>query len=146
MLFTSYNKKNKTIILCNVKRSFQHEGSVTDLESVIDAEQREYRRELQEHQILQDAMQGSNLLGMMIEDKPKFGRQSDEYMGDSDDYKMQMSGVNAVDLFIDPMSVFGSERHPALQEVLKQLDNSKKSRGEVRALEKKVYELRCKAR
>ena len=106
------------------------------MESVIDAEQREYRRELQEHDILQGAMQGSNLLGMMIEDKPKFGRQYDEsgQMGDSDGYKMQMSGVNAVDLFIDPMSVFGSERHPALQKVLKQLDNSKKSRGEIRAL------------
>ena len=88
-------------------------------------------------------MDGSNLLSMMMEDKPKFGRQSDEsaQFGAAPG----MKGVNAVDLFIDPMSVFGSERHPALQEVLKQLDNSKKSRGELRSLEYQLEQIRCKA-
>ena len=41
-----------------------------------------------------------------------------------------MQGSDAMDMFIDPLSVFGSERHPALQEVLKQIDKTKKSRGE----------------
>ena len=99
------------------------------MESLVDPDQKEYEQELQEHNLLQDALQGNNLLGMMIEDKPKFGRQHDN---------AKMSGVDAMDLFIDPLSVFGGERHPALQEVLKQIDQSKKSRGE-------IYELRCKA-
>ena len=41
-----------------------------------------------------------------------------------------VQGNDAMDMFIDPLSVFGSERHPALQEVLKQIDKTKKSRGE----------------
>ena len=41
-----------------------------------------------------------------------------------------LQGNDAMDMFIDPLSVFGSERHPALQEVLKQIDKTKKSRGE----------------
>ena len=100
------------------------------MESIIDPDQKAYQQELEEHNLLQDALQGNNLLGMMIEDKPKFGRQHDD--------GPKMTGVDAMDLFIDPMSVFGGERHPALQEVLKQIDNSKKSRGE-------ISELRCKA-
>ena len=94
----------------------------------MDPDQKEYQQELQEHNLLQDALQGNNLLGMMIEDKPKFGRQHDN----------QMAGVDAMDLFLDPMSVFGGERHPALQQVLKNIDESKKSRGE-------IMQLRCKA-
>ena len=88
------------------------------MESLIDPDQQEYQQELKEHNLLQDALQGNNLLGMMIEDKPKFGRQHDK--------SPQMAGVDAMDLFIDPLSVFGGERHPALQEVLKQIDKSKR--------------------
>ena len=53
-------------------------SSLDELESAIDAEQRAYQQELTEHRLLQDAMSGNNLLGMMIEDKPKFGRQVDD--------------------------------------------------------------------
>ena len=81
--------------------------------------------------MLQDALQGNNLMMMMMDDKPKFGRQ--EAPG--------MKGVDAMDLFIDPMSVFGSERHPALQEVLKQIDKSKQSRGELTALKGMLHKL-----
>ena len=40
------------------------------MESLVDPDQKEYQQELQEHNLLQDALQGNNLLGMMIEDKP----------------------------------------------------------------------------
>ena len=100
------------------------------MDFLIDPDQKEYQKELEEHNLLQDALQGNNLLGMMIEDKPKFGRQHD---------KFQAAGIDAMDMFIDPMSVFGGDRHPALQEVLKGIDASKKSRGEIQAL-------RCKAK
>ena len=98
--------------------------------NIIDADQREYQQELQEHNLLQDALEGNNLLGMMLEDKPKYGVETD--------VSRMRKGVDAMDLFIDPLSVFGSERHPALQEVLKQLNNQKQNRGE-------ITELRCKA-
>ena len=68
--------------------------------------------------ILQDAMSGQNLLGMMEEPKAKFNRPRD------------MQGSDALDLFIDPIAIFGSDRHPALQEVLQQLDLCKKFRGD----------------
>lgn len=68
--------------------------------------------------ILQDAMTGQNLLGMMEEPKAKFNRPRD------------MQGNDALDLFIDPIAIFGSDRHPALQEVLQQLDLCKKFRGD----------------
>ena len=109
------------------------------MNSLYDPDEREYRQELQDHNLLQDALQGNNLLGMMIEDKPKFGRQSDSTP------HPEIAGANAIDLFVDPLSIFGSERHPALQEVLKQLDKSKKSRGEILELQKQLDYKRCKA-
>lgn len=69
--------------------------------------------------IIQDAMTGNNLLGMMEEPKDRFGRGRD------------MSGSDALDLFIDPIAVFGSDRHPALVAVLQQLDLSKRHRGTI---------------
>ena len=68
--------------------------------------------------VLQDAMTGFNLLGMMEEPKEKFNR------------PRQMAGADSIDLFIDPIAIFGSEKHPALQEVLQQLDLCKKYRGD----------------
>jgi hypothetical protein len=68
--------------------------------------------------ILQDAMTGQNLLGMMEEPKQKFNRSRD------------FSGSDSLDLFIDPIAIFGSDRHPALQEVLQQLDMCKRNRGD----------------
>ena len=128
----------KTPLYCETLISKSKEGSVDgsiDL-SMIDPEQREFQQELQEHNLLQDALQGNNLLGMMIEDKPKFGRQSDG----------MAAGVDAMDLFIDPMAAFGGEKHPALQEVLKKIDQSKKSRGELQELRKSLQLLVCKAK
>jgi hypothetical protein len=69
--------------------------------------------------IIQDAMTGNNLLGMM--DEPKAG-----YNNKSSD----KSGSDALDIFIDPSAVFGSDRHPALLAVLKDLDLTKRKRGE----------------
>jgi len=60
--------------------------------------------------IIQDAMTGNNLLGMMDEQK-------------------DVSGSDSLDLFIDPSAIFGSEKHPALLAVLKQLDLTKRKRG-----------------
>ena len=82
-----------------------------------------YQDEVKEQRLLEEAMSGQNLLGMMIEDKPKFGQEV-ETGGDA------VEGVDAIDLFLDPMSVFGSERHPALQEVLKQIEKQKEERGD----------------
>ena len=88
-----------------------------------DPDLKAYKDELKEQRLLDEALKGQNLLGMMIEDKPKFGQQPT--VADS-----KVEGVDAIDLFLDPMSVFGSERHPALQEVLKQIEKQKESRGE----------------
>ena len=115
------------------------------MESTIDAEQKLYQQELTEHNMLQDALSGNNLLGMMIEDKPKFGRQTESTIfGTPEAAPSQagMKGADAIDLFIDPMAVFGSERHPALQEVLKQIEKSKTNRGEA---QKELKLKRCKA-
>ena len=106
------------------------------MDSLIDPDQKEYQKELEEHNLLQDALQGNNLLGMMIEDKPKFGRQHD---------KFAVEGIDAMDMFIDPMAIFGGDRHPALQEVLKKIDDSKKSRGEIQAIKSEIQAIRCKA-
>ena len=69
--------------------------------------------------ILRDAMTGHNLLGMMEEPKAKFNQPRD------------FSGADSLDLFIDPIAIFGSDRHPALQEVLQQLDMCKRHRGDL---------------
>ena len=82
-----------------------------------------YQDEVKEQRLLEEAMSGQNLLGMMIEDKPKFGQEVETGGG-------AVEGVDAIDLFLDPMSVFGSERHPALQEVLKQIEKQKEERGD----------------
>jgi len=103
---------------------------------MIDPEQREYQQELQEHNLLQDALQGNNRLGMLMEAKPRLGRRKDG----------RAAGVEARDLFIDPMAAFGGEKHPALQEVLKKIDQSKKSRGELQELRKSLQLLVCKAK
>jgi hypothetical protein len=72
------------------------------------------------NKILQDAMSGMNLLGMMEEPKQKINRRRD------------FSGSDSLDLFIDPVAIWGSDRHPALQEVLQQLDMCKRNRGDLR--------------
>jgi hypothetical protein len=71
--------------------------------------------------ILRDAMSGQNLLGMMEEPKAKFNQNRD------------FSGSDSLDLFIDPIAIFGSDRHPALQEVLQQLDMCKRHRGDLQS-------------
>ena len=103
-------------------------GSDDDVDSIMemaeaDPDLKAYKDELKEQRLLDEALKGQNLLGMMIEDKPKFGQQPT--VADS-----KVEGVDAIDLFLDPMSVFGSERHPALQEVLKEIEKQKESRGE----------------
>jgi len=104
-------------------------GSVADdMESIMELEDIDpalqiYQNELKEHKLLQEAMAGQNLLGMMIEDKPKYGQQGIQE-------EEAVEGIDAIDLFLDPTSVFGSERHPALQEVLKQIEKQKEKRGE----------------
>jgi len=60
----------------------------------------------------------SNLLSMMEEPKETFNQSRSE-----------MAGSDAVDLFIDPISIFGSERHPALVAVLQQLNETRRHRG-----------------
>lgn len=70
------------------------------------------------NKIIRDAMAGNNLLGMMEEPKDRYNKPKDE-----------MAGTDTLDLFIDPIAIFGSDRHPALVAVLKQLDMSKKFRG-----------------
>jgi hypothetical protein len=70
--------------------------------------------------IIQDAMAGNNLLGMMEEPKDRYSKPR----GD-------MAGNDCMDLFIDPIAIFGSDRHPALVAVLQQLDMSKRHRGKV---------------
>jgi hypothetical protein len=91
-----------------------------------DPDLKAYRDELKEQRLLDDALKGQNLLGMMLEDKPKYGHNS----GEADSAESKVEGVDAIDLFLDPMSVFGGERHPALQEVLKQMEKQKDKRGE----------------
>lgn len=71
-------------------------------------------------QIIQAALAGQNLLGMMEEPKQKFNN------------TRNFSGSDSLDLFIDPIAIFGSDRHPALQEVLQQLDLCKRNRGDSR--------------
>ena len=103
-------------------------GSDDDVDSIMEMTENDpdlaaYKNELKEQRLLDEALKGQNLLGMMIEDKPKYGQQPDVT-------ESKVEGVDAIDLFLDPMSVFGGERHPALQEVLKQIEKQKESRGE----------------
>lgn len=70
--------------------------------------------------IIQDAMTGNNLLGMMEEPKDRYSRP-----------RGNMNGTDTMDLFIDPIAIFGSDRHPALVAVLQQLDMSKRHRGKI---------------
>ena len=94
-------------------------GRVSQMSEFMSQEEKDARQQLADQKLIQDAMAGQNLLSMMIDEpKPKYGQQSG------------MQGTDAIDMFIDPLSVFGSDRHPALQEVLKQIDKTKKSRGE----------------
>lgn len=76
------------------------------------------KQDVRTTKIIQDAMAGNNLLGMMDESKDRYGNG-----------KGDMSGSDALDMFIDPSAVFGSDRHPALMAVLKQVDSSKRKRG-----------------
>ena len=105
-----------------------------DLDSIMELDNdptlKAYQEELKEQRLLDEALKGQNLLGMMLEDKPKYGQQAES--------GTTVEGVDAIDLFLDPMSVFGSERHPALQEVLKQIEKQKEQRGDELAKLKKI--------
>ena len=78
--------------------------------------------------LFDDAMAGQNLLAMVEEPKQRFNDvRSDLLKGASG--KGTGVGSAMMDFFVDPTQLFASERHPALQEVLKVLSKSKHFRG-----------------
>ena len=78
-----------------------------------------------ESKLMQDAMAGNNLLGMVEETKPRWGDEDVRAIAQ----KYEEAGSAMMDFFVDPTQLFASERHPALQEVLKVLSRSKQHRG-----------------
>ena len=103
----------------------------------------EVYREWMDANILQDAMQGRNLLGMLEESKPKFnddeasrGRAGERGGGDP----------GTIDLFIDRHQPFNfiSERHPVLQEVLQLIHRTKTDRGSISVSERACVLPRCR--
>ena len=102
---------------------------LNELDSYMTFEERDAFKKIADEKLLEDAMAGQNLLGVMIEEAANAGGAKHKFKS-SYSGQIGMQGSDAMDMFIDPLSVFGSERHPALQEVLKQIDKTKKSRGE----------------
>lgn len=88
-----------------------------------------------DNKILEDAMAGNNLLGMVEEAKPRFGDAEVREIA----RKYEESGSALMDFFVDPTALFASERHPALQEVLKVLSRSKQHRGIIFRISTCVY-------
>ncbi len=90
-------------------------------------------REWVDANLLQDAMQGKNLLGMLEEKKPRFNDESARLRdgeGGGDDGREE-EGASTLDLFIDRHVPFSylSERHPVLQQVLTLIRKTKTDRG-----------------
>ena len=87
-----------------------------------------FYRDRAEAKLMDAALTGQNLLGM-VDEGPTRG------YGDTEDYedikkaREEFQGSALMDFFVDPTQLFASERHPALQEVLKVLSRSKLHRG-----------------
>lgn len=117
---SSEDTPNEDQTMKNVLNSIQKESLLGGENSLLQFADSADKRKTK---IIQDAMMGNNLLGMMEEPKDKFNRPGGASAGGD------MSGSDSMDLFIDPISIFGSDRHPALVAVLQQLDKSKRHRG-----------------
>lgn len=83
-----------------------------------------------EQRAYEDALSGNNLLGMVEEPKARFGDADVREIS----RKYEENGSALMDFFVDPTQIFASERHPALQEVLKVLSKSKQHRGILKSL------------
>ena len=81
-------------------------------------------KEKKEQELMDAAMAGQNLLGM-VDEGPSRGYEEEKMRATG----MQHQGSALMDFFVDPTQLFASERHPALQEVLKVLSRSKMHRG-----------------
>ena len=83
------------------------------------------RKEFQSTQFLEDALQGQNLLSL-LDNKDK-----SDILGLKVDKVDELGnqGDTAVDMFLDREAIYGSDKHPALVQVLKQLDENKRQRG-----------------
>jgi hypothetical protein len=77
----------------------------------MDLPEADYIKEKTSNKLYDDALAGNNLLAMVNEPKAK------------------NTGSALMDFFVDPTQMFASERHPALQDVLKLLSKSKQHRG-----------------
>ena len=80
-------------------------------------------KERAEQKLMDAAMTGQNLLGMVDEPTPR------GYDDEIRKAREEFQGSALMDFFVDPTQLFASERHPALQEVLKVLSRSKLHRG-----------------
>ena len=81
-------------------------------------------KEKKEQELMDAAMAGQNLLGM-VDEGPTRGYDEDAVRSTGGTFQ----GSALMDFFVDPTQLFASERHPALQEVLKVLSRSKMHRG-----------------
>ncbi len=61
-------------------------------------------------------MAGRNLLALLEEPKVMFNK--------------AMDGENSLDLFLDRTAIYGSERHPALQAIIEQIEKRRSSKKE----------------
>ncbi len=82
-----------------------------------------------EARMLDDAMVGNNLLAMVEEPRNKFNDMLSDLLKATSGSGSSQAGSAMMDFFVDPTALFASERHPALQEVLKVLNKSKHFRG-----------------
>ena len=80
-------------------------------------------KEKKEQELFDAAVAGQNLLGM-VDEGPSRG-----YDDEIKKARESFQGSALMDFFVDPTQLFASERHPALQEVLKVLSRSKMHRG-----------------
>lgn len=87
--------------------------------------------EWQNAKILQGAMTGDNLLGMLEKPKAKFGQDN------SNNDSQVFGGEATLDLFIDRSNPHGTigEKHPALQQVMQSLSKKKEERGSSQRVE-----------
>ena len=83
----------------------------------------EFFKQKKEQELMDAAMSGQNLLGM-VDEGPTRG-----YDDPITKARQEFQGSALMDFFVDPTQLFASERHPALQEVLKVLSRSKMHRG-----------------
>ena len=87
-----------------------------------------FYRERAEAKLMDAALTGQNLLGM-VDEGPTRGYADAEDYEDIKKAREEFQGSALMDFFVDPTQLFASERHPALQEVLKVLSRSKLHRG-----------------